>query len=103
MLYDSLWRYLITKRCWKIYNLVTDSFEVESIFHAEYPVAVEEAMLTGRLLVQIASLFIQEEYLVEVNKLVIMDYSYILLDEYNQPIIRADSASSNRLSWQRFV
>lgn len=97
---------LLFDRCWLIYLLVTDTFEVPLSFHAEFPTLVERALLTGlfRLTVRLAdeqALYLREEYQLTEHHLDIRSYSYILTGPAGIPRLRADPLPHHRTDYRK--
>lgn len=107
MLYDSYQQRLIIDRCWLIYDLVTETFNVPQQFHIEFPSVVELVLITGylRVFIEISRkghlLHIHEEYDFRNQELMIKVYSYILLDKSKHTIIRADPLPHHRVDYRR--
>lgn len=106
MLYDAYQEKQITDRCWLIYDLVTEAFDVPQQFHIEFLSQVELALTSGYLqnLVEITRaghfLHLHEEYGFRNYELVIMGYSYDLLDRSKQNILRADPLPHHRVDYR---
>ena len=102
MFHDSNQQRLIIDRGWLIYDLISFKFIVPHQFHVEYPSVLESSIISGyfQLAVEIGEkghlLRIHEEYEFRDYGLTIKAYSYNLLDENKNNIIRADSASLSK-------
>ena len=89
MLFNSQQRGLIIKRCWLIYELISDKLQPPYEFHIEFPSLVEFALTSGYFQVLVVVnrsehfLHIHEEYDFREYMLLIKAYNYILLDKYN--------------------
>ena len=107
MLYDAYQQRLIIDRCWLIYNLISETFDVPHRFHLEFPSMVELAFTSGylQLCVEISRkghlLHIHEEYDFRDYEFIIRVYSYNLLDRSKDNIIRADSLPHHQVDYRR--
>jgi len=106
VLHNPHQRGLIIDRCWLIYDLMTEKFQLPHEFHIEFPSLVELALSSGYLqvLAEISRrgyfLHIHEEYDFREHTLLIKVYSYNLLDKGKHNIIRADSLPHHRVDYK---
>jgi len=87
---------LIAGRCWEVYDLITRTFTVQPEFTGEFPELAEQALITGALSLRIQIeqdrfLQIEEEHDFREHELIIETYSYLLLNQAPEVVIRADS------------
>ena len=107
MLYDAYQRRQIIDRCWLIYDLISEAFEVPQRFHPEILSVVELALTSGylQLCVEISRkghlLYIHEEYDFRDYEFVVKVYSYNLLDKSKDNIIRADPLPHHQVDYKR--
>lgn len=96
----------ILERSWNIYDLITNTFHVDEVFHVEYISDVESVLLTNRLYFKLAIeqgeyyLIIQEDYNFHFYELSIVNYSYILTDKRRQTLIWSDPAPHHKTDYR---
>lgn len=106
MLYDAYQRSQIIDRCWSIYYLISDAFEVQQRFHLEIISVVELALSSGyfQLCVEISRkghlLYIHEEYDFRDYEFLVKVYSYNPLDKSKDNIIRADPLPHHKVDYK---
>lgn len=106
MLSDAHRQRLIAGRCWEIYDLITRTFTVQPEFTSEFPELAEQALITGALSLRIQieqDLFLQieEEYDFREHELIVETYSYLLLNQALEVVIRADSLPHHQRDYRK--
>ena len=103
MAYDPHQRRRIAERCWLIYDLIVRNFSPPQEFHLKFPELAELALISGALRVRVQinpqgySLQLQEEYDFRNHEMIVSSYSYVLLDQTGQVLIRADPLPHHRV------
>jgi len=97
---------LIAERCWEIYDLITRTFTVQPEFTSEFLELAEQALITGALSLRIQIepdrfLQIEEEYDFRERELIIETYSYLLLNQALEVVIRADSLPHHQRDYRK--
>jgi hypothetical protein len=97
---------LIAGRCWEIYDLITRTFTVQPEFIREFPELAEQALITGALslrtqIEQDRFLQIVEEYDFREHELAVETYSYLLLNQALDVVIRADSLPHHQRDYRK--
>ena len=97
---------LIAGRCWEIYDLITRAFTTQPAFTSEFSELAELALITDALSVRIeiepdCLLQIVEEYGLREHELIVETYSYLLLNQALDVIIRADASPHHQLDYRK--
>jgi hypothetical protein len=101
--YDPHQRRRIAERCWLIYDLIVRNFSPPQEFHLGFPDLAELALISGALQVRVQispqghSLLLLEEYSFRNHEMMVASYSYVLLDQTGQVLLRADSLPHHRV------
>lgn len=103
---DAWQRWQIYERCWKIYDLITNTFRLPQNFHAHFPDRVEMAVVMFLLHLEAPlpldyNLRIEEEYDFPGKGLEIKTYSYVLLHKNEAIVIRADPSPHHPLDYRK--
>ncbi|MBL8192139.1 MAG: hypothetical protein JNK38_29280 [Acidobacteria bacterium] len=106
MLSEAHRQRLIAVRCWEIYDLITRTFTVQPEFTSEFPDLAEQALITGALSLrtqigQNRFLQIVEEYGFQEHELIVETYSYLLLNQALEIVIRADSLPHHQHDYRK--
>ena len=106
MPFESRQRAELVDRCWSIYLCLIDTFTLPDNFHVDFPVAVENALITGTLHVVVPidanlQLSLREEYSVERRHLAIHRYSYNVIDHNGDNLFRADNLPFHHTDYRR--
>ena len=106
MLSEAHRRRLIAGRCWEVYDLIIRTFTVPAQFHSEFPELAEQATLAGALSLRVRIdqdrfLQIEEEYDFRERELIVETYSYLLLNQALEVIIRADSLPHHQRDYRK--
>lgn len=106
MLSEAHRQRLIAERCWEIYDLVTRTFTLQPEFTSEFPELAGQALITGALSLRIQVeqdhfLQIEEEYDFREHALIVATYSYLLLNQALEVVIRADSLPHHQRDYRK--
>ena len=106
MLSEAYRQRLIAGHCWEIYDLIARTFTVQPEFTSEFPELAEQALITGALSLRIqieqdCFLQIEEEYDFQERELIIETYSYLLLNQALEVVIRADSLPHHQRDYRK--
>lgn len=96
MSYESHLESQILNRCWSVYSLLSNAFSPSDTFHLGFPSLVETALITADLQINLPlakgfTLLLREEYEFVMHNLEIHRYSYNLIDNSGNPILRSDN------------
>lgn len=103
---DPHQRRWIAERCWLIYDLIVRNFFPPQEFHLRFPDLTELALISRALQVRVQispqghSLQLQEEYDFRNHEMMVSSYSYVLLDQTGQVLIRADPLPHHRVDYR---
>ena len=97
---------LIAGRCWEVYDLLTRTFTTPPAFPSEFPELAEQALVTGALSVRIqiepdCLLQLVEEYCFREHELIVETYSYLLLNQALDVIIRTDASPHHQFDYRK--
>ena len=103
---ESRQRADLIDRCWSIYLCLIDTFTLPDNFHVEFPVTVENALITGTLHVTVPidanlKLSLREEYSIERQHFAVYRYSYNVIDHNGDNLFRADNLPFHRTDYRR--
>jgi hypothetical protein len=103
---ESRHRANLVDRCWSIYLCLSDAFTLPENFHVEFPVAVENALITGTLHATVPihahlKLSLREEYSFDRRHLAVHRYSYNVIDRNGDNLFRADNLPFHRTDHRR--
>lgn len=96
MSYESHREAQILNQCWSVYSLLTNAFSPSDIFHLGFPSLVETALISADLQISLPvaegfTLLLREEYEFAMHNLEIHSYSYNLIDNSGNSIVRSDN------------
>lgn len=93
-------------RCWSIYLWLTQAFALPESFHAGFPAMAESALITSALHVTVPiseklTLSLREEYAFGRQGLEVSRYSYNVIDQQGNNLLRADNLPYHRSDYRR--
>lgn len=106
MLSEAHRRRLIAGRCWEVYDLIIRTFTVPAEFHSEFPELAELSLVTSALSLRVQIdqnrfLRVEEEYDFRERELIVETYSFLLLNQALEVIIRADSLPHHQRDYRK--
>ena len=106
MPYESHREAQILNRCWTVYSLLINAFSPSDTFHLGFPSLVETAIISSDLQINLPVekgfiLLLREEYEFTMHNLVINSYSYNLIDNSGNSILRCDCLPYHQTDYKR--
>lgn len=95
----------IIDRCWSVYNLLTNTFSPSDTFHLGFPSLVETAIISSDLHINMPlaegfTLILREEYEFSLHKLKLHSYSYNLLEQNGNSVLRSDNLPYHKTDYK---
>jgi hypothetical protein len=92
-------------RCWSIYLWLTQAFILPESFHVEFPATAESALITSSLHVTVPitkelTLSLREEYVFRRQGLEVSRYSYNVINQQEDNLLRADNLPYHRTDYR---